>query len=414
MSAGTDARDAGATPRAAGGLDWDRWHASYDRSDSPLAIRLVLVQGRLRAALDGAPPGPLRAISVCAGQGHDLIGVLADHPRRGDVSARLVELDEANLEQARRAALASGVERLELVRADAGVTDAYRGAVPADVILLCGVFGNISAADVDATIALLPTLCAPGATAIWTRHRNPPDLVPHILGSFGRAGFELVALEEGSHLAVGSSRLAVEPAPFLPGARMFDFIGQGALWPHLDERARSALAALFRPEASMVELVEAIRALPPGGPPGQTPEGMLREGRGTSAAKHRFLAEVLARRFPATRPRIVHRIHRLTPELARSLYGEGVAQAVPAAGLTAVHRYLTLELDGRRVAVDATVRGAPWDGRSELPPACGPGRDVEAGADPDAELSRLEGKGTEPQARARLARAMALAGLPRG
>jgi hypothetical protein len=32
-------------------------------------------------------------ISLCAGQGRDLLGVLADHPRREDVRARLVELD---------------------------------------------------------------------------------------------------------------------------------------------------------------------------------------------------------------------------------------------------------------------------------------------------------------------------------
>ena len=38
----------------------------------------------------------MRAISVCAGQGTDLLGVLADHPRAGDVRGRLVELDPRN------------------------------------------------------------------------------------------------------------------------------------------------------------------------------------------------------------------------------------------------------------------------------------------------------------------------------
>jgi hypothetical protein len=32
---------------------------------------------------------------MCAGQGHDVLGALPDHPRRGDVTARLVELDPA-------------------------------------------------------------------------------------------------------------------------------------------------------------------------------------------------------------------------------------------------------------------------------------------------------------------------------
>ena len=46
----------------------------------------------IKQALDEAPAGPLRVISLCAGQGRDLIEVLAEHPRRGDVRARLVEV----------------------------------------------------------------------------------------------------------------------------------------------------------------------------------------------------------------------------------------------------------------------------------------------------------------------------------
>ena len=51
----------------------------------------------LRVALDGAPPGELRVVSMCAGQGRDVIGVLSQHPRRSDVRARLVERDERNV-----------------------------------------------------------------------------------------------------------------------------------------------------------------------------------------------------------------------------------------------------------------------------------------------------------------------------
>jgi hypothetical protein len=77
-------------------MDWHEWHDAYDSPDSYLGRRLALVQERIRLALDDAPPGPLTAISICAGQGRDLIGVLADRPRRHDVRARLVELDERN------------------------------------------------------------------------------------------------------------------------------------------------------------------------------------------------------------------------------------------------------------------------------------------------------------------------------
>jgi hypothetical protein len=60
--------------------DWYAWHADYDVPGAALARRLAAVQEQVRTALDGARPGRLRAISVCAGQGRDLIGALAGHP----------------------------------------------------------------------------------------------------------------------------------------------------------------------------------------------------------------------------------------------------------------------------------------------------------------------------------------------
>ena len=69
-------------------MDWHAWHDDYDKPGTPLVRRLAAVQDQIRVALDAAPPGPLHAISLCAGQGRDLIGVLARHPRRDDVTAR--------------------------------------------------------------------------------------------------------------------------------------------------------------------------------------------------------------------------------------------------------------------------------------------------------------------------------------
>ena len=56
-------------------------------------------------------------------------------------------------------------------------------------MLACGVFGNISDADVFHTINLLPQLCRPGATVIWTRSRRVPDLTPAIRQYFAAHGF---------------------------------------------------------------------------------------------------------------------------------------------------------------------------------------------------------------------------------
>ncbi len=393
-------------------VDWQAWHAAYEDPDSELGRRLALVQAQLRGVLDGAPPGRIRLVSVCAGQGHDVIGVLAEHPRRADVSARLVELDERNVQLARAAASAAGLDAVEAVAADASVTDAYVGAVPADVVVVCGVFGNLAADAIAGAIEQLAQLCAPRASVVWTRHRRAPDLVPQIRESFARAGFGEVAFGDAPPFGVGVNRLEVAPRPFEPGVKLFEFIGYEALWPHLSGLERASLGALFRGDSSLVELVEAVRALPVGVPSEPTVERALLEARGTSATKHLLLAQLLARRLPATEPALVHRVYRLDRARALELYGEAIAAAVPDEGLIDVHRYLTVALDGRRVSVDATVPGPPWDGRSPLEPVCGPGQDFPAGADPDADMRELEREYCDTAARAPFIAALAAAGAP--
>jgi hypothetical protein len=77
---------------------------------------------------------------MCANQGRDVLGVLLDHGRRTDVTARLVELDPVLVADARGAANRAGLD-VEVVHGDPSSTAAYAGAVPADVILVCGVSG---------------------------------------------------------------------------------------------------------------------------------------------------------------------------------------------------------------------------------------------------------------------------------
>jgi len=273
------------------------------------------------------------------------------------------------------------------------------------------VFGNISAADIDNTIEHLGELCAPGATVIWTRHRNPPDLGPHIRETFARAGFRELGFAQTPHAAVGANGLLVEPKPLQLGVRLFEFIGHEALWPQLGAGERSALGALFRADCSLAELVEAMRALPHARPSEESVECMLREGRGTSATKHLFLGQMLAQRFPETEPTIVHRVYRLDRARALELFTPAIAAAVPAEGLLDVHRYVTLVLQGRRISLDTTVPGAPWDGCSPLAIACGPGRDFAAGADPDADKRALEGEHCDTTARVPFLAALEASGV---
>ena len=160
------------------------WHELYDDPSSVLSGRLRLVQAQLEDALDHAPAGPIRLLSLCAGQGRDVTGVLPTHPRRDDVSAVLIEANAENAETAGRNAAAAGLRQVEVRQADASRPSGYADVLPADVLLLCGIFGNISDADIRRTIAAAPALSAPAATVIWTRHRRQPDLTPQVRAWF--------------------------------------------------------------------------------------------------------------------------------------------------------------------------------------------------------------------------------------
>src|SRR6516162_690506 len=65
---------------------------------------------------------------------------------------------------------------------------------------------------------------------------------------------------------------------------------------------------LLEANAPLVDLVEAVRALPYGRPSDRSVDGLLRERRGTCSTKHLFLAQALRERFPHTQPKIVHRV----------------------------------------------------------------------------------------------------------
>jgi hypothetical protein len=206
--------------------DWAGWHAAYDDPSSSLSARLERVQLHLSDAIGQAPVGPVSLVSLCAGQGRDVIGVLPHHLRRADVSAVLVESNERNAGLARQAAARQGLPQVEVRLADASQVASFADALPADVVLLCGIFGNVSDRDIKRTIHAASVMCRVGAIVIWTRHRRPPDLTPQIRAWFAGSGFDEVAfdaLDTTALTSVGAHRLSRGSAAQLPRHQLFTF-----------------------------------------------------------------------------------------------------------------------------------------------------------------------------------------------
>jgi hypothetical protein len=204
---------------------WVSWHDDYDDPESDLSQRLIAVQHRLADAINQAPPGAIRVISACAGQGQDVIGVLKSHPRASDVQALLVESDQHNVGVARDRIAAASITGVDVLQADAGLTCTYRDAVPVDVLLLCGIFGNVRDEDVRRTVSNASRLCAPRATVLWTRHRRDPDRTGEIREWFADAGYEELAFDSPGpdRFALGTIRLVAPPLAYRSDMRLFTF-----------------------------------------------------------------------------------------------------------------------------------------------------------------------------------------------
>jgi hypothetical protein len=153
-------------------------------------------------------------------------------------------------------------------------------------------------------------------------------------------------------------------------------------------------------EASLADVLNAVRQMPYRRPASRTIAGTLAEWCGTCSTKHALLAAALAERWPQTGPLLVHRVYLCSRDRAAESFGRQVAAVLPAEGLWDVHRYLTAEVNGRRVVFDVTFPWGPsWDGANSMPVTCGPGTDHVAGADPDADKHALEAAYCDPQVR---------------
>ena len=220
--------------------DWHQWHREYDDPTSSLSHRLNVVREQLDQVLSRLEVrgngGRTQLVSLCAGDGRDTLPVLASRADQ-HVHALLVELDDTLAGTARKSARGLGLEDLVVRAADAGSTESFADYCPADVFMLCGVFGNISDAGIERTVGHLPALLAPGASVIWTRGRRADRRDPSAAGAdpsewvrelFASAGFDETAFVRPSDMRfrVGVHTLRVEPSPFEP-ARLFTFVDAG-------------------------------------------------------------------------------------------------------------------------------------------------------------------------------------------
>ncbi|WP_433361563.1 SAM-dependent methyltransferase [Actinoplanes sp. CA-142083] len=219
--------------------DWVRWHEDYDNPDSSLSRRLDVVREHLRGALAG---GARSLLSICAGDGRDVLPLLASQPGGRSVRALLIELDAELSGRARQAAAELDLPLAEVRTADAGATATYAGGAvtdagvtatsarvePVDVLLACGVFGNIPDADMRRTVAALPALTNPGATVIWTRGRGDGGTDPsaEVRARFRAEGFTEVAFvaPHDARFRVGVARRSGGGPADLPTVpRLFSF-----------------------------------------------------------------------------------------------------------------------------------------------------------------------------------------------
>lgn len=196
--------------------DWFAWHDNY-RTRPRMRQRLQLVREYILSYLNECPSGPIQIVSVCAGDGRDLTGTLFDHPRTPDVRARLIELDQRLVTCGQTAAESSGLgEQLEFVQGDATLSSAYEGAVPADLVLNCGVFGNVlDDTELHHLIQSLRFLCKKDGYVIWTRDlyvdgEQRLALIRQLLreADFEEVGFRMTAVGNmgvGIHRYLGES-----------------------------------------------------------------------------------------------------------------------------------------------------------------------------------------------------------------
>lgn len=148
---------------------WGHW-PSKAYQEKKFQFRLAGVQQHLAEAITSCPNAAVRVTSLCAGDGRDVIGTLATHPRCGNVRATLFELNPISIANGRAQIEATGLTHVvKFVAGDATRYDSYRKVGRADILLVCGVWGHVPPHERDEMMRAIRGLVQPGGIVIWTR-----------------------------------------------------------------------------------------------------------------------------------------------------------------------------------------------------------------------------------------------------
>src|SRR4051794_35902915 len=131
--------------------DWQDWHDHYADPTSSLARRLGVVQQLLTDLVDDLSAGQ-RILALCAGDGRDIIPVLAKRPAEQRPQLVLVELDPGLASAAQGRAAEADVVATVIV-GDAGLRSTWGDHLPIDLLMLCGIFGNVADDGIKTTIS---------------------------------------------------------------------------------------------------------------------------------------------------------------------------------------------------------------------------------------------------------------------
>src|SRR5690606_15461460 len=160
-------------------INWQKWHDKY-KSDDNLKNRLLAVQKAIKSCLPKDNNEIYTILDLGAGDGRDIAEALKNYPKPANIQGLLVEIDEVLAAQAMQAMQNAELTNLKVIVGDASSIKNSASTVPVDLVLLCGIVGNISDEDVEKAIKALPMLLKPGGKVIWTRNRREPDKTPVI------------------------------------------------------------------------------------------------------------------------------------------------------------------------------------------------------------------------------------------